>query len=51
MVVVGFGKSCEAVIDEEVKDVRITDRKTAVVKLVFDEEWKLESVLVNDVYV
>jgi len=51
MVVVRFGKNCEAVIDEEVRDVRITDGRTAIVKLVFDEEWKLESVLVNDTYV
>jgi len=51
MVVVKFGRGCEIIIDEEVKDVRISDGKTAIVKLVFDESWKLESVLVNDTYV
>jgi len=51
MVVVKFGRNCEAVIDEDVRDLRITDGKTAIVKLVFDENWKLESVLVNDTYV
>jgi len=38
MVVVRFGRSCEAVIDEEVRDVRISDGRTAVVKLVFDDD-------------
>ena len=51
MVVVRFGKSYEAVIDEGVRDVRITDGRTAVVKLVFDENWRLKDVLVNDTYV
>jgi len=51
MVVVKFGEGCEAIIDEEVRDVRISDRKPAIVKLVFDEEWKLKDVLVNDIYV
>lgn len=39
------------IVDEEVRDVRITDGRTAVVKLVFDEEWKIREVLVNDKYV
>ena len=51
MVVVRFGKTCETIIDEEVKDVRITDGRTAIVKLVFDENWRLKDVLVNDTYV
>ena len=51
MVVVRFGRNCEAVIDEEAMDVRITDGRTAIVKLVFDEEWNLEDLLVNDIYV
>jgi len=51
MVVLRFGRGCEAIIDEEVKDLRISDGKTAIVKLFFDEAWKLESVLVNDIYV
>ena len=51
MVVVKFEEGCEAIIDEEVKEVRISDGRTVVVKLVFDEEWGLESVLANDVHV
>ena len=51
MVVVKFGRNCEAVIDEEVKDVRISDGKTAIAKLVFDEEWNLEDIFVNDLYI
>ena len=51
MAVVRFGKDCKVIVDEEVRDVRITDGKTAVVKLVFDEEWKIREVLVNDKYV
>jgi len=51
MVVVRLGRGCEIIIDEEVKDVRISDGKIAIVKLVFDENWVLESVLVNDIYV
>ena len=51
MVAVRFGKDCKVVLDEKVKDVRITDGRTAVVKVVFDEGWKIREVLVNDVYV
>ena len=51
MVVVRFGKDCKVVVDEEVKDVRITDGRTAIVKVVFDEGWKIREVLVNDKYV
>ena len=51
MVVIRFGERCEAIIDEEVKDLRISDGKTAITKLLFDENWKLESLLVNDTYV
>ena len=51
MVVVRFGKDCKVIVDEEVRDVRITDGRTVIVKLVFDEEWKIKEVLVNDVYV
>ena len=51
MVVVRFGERCEAIIDEEVKDVRISDGKTAIAKLVFDERWNLQAILVNDIYV
>jgi len=51
MVVVRFGRGCEIIIDEEVRDVRISDGKTAIVKLVFDEGWNLEAILVNDIYV
>ena len=51
MVVVRFGEDCKVLLDEKVKDVRITDGRTAIVKLVFDEEWKIKEVLVNDVYV
>ena len=51
MAVVRFGKDCKVIVDEEVRDVRITDGRTAVVKLVFDEEWKIKEVLVNDKYV
>jgi len=51
MVVVRFGEDCKVLLDEKVKDVRITDGRTAIVKLVFDEEWKIREVLVNDVYV
>jgi len=46
-----LGEGCEAIIDEEVKDVRISDCKTAIVKLVFDEGWNLQAILVNDIYV
>ena len=51
MAVVRFGGECKAIIDEEVRDARITDRRTAIVKLVFDEERNLEDVLVNNIYV
>ena len=51
MAVVRFGKDCKVIVDEEVKDVRITDGRTAIVKLVFDDGWKIREVLVNDVYV
>ena len=51
IVIVRFGKNCEAVIDEEIRDVRVSDGKTAIAKLVFDEEWRLKDVLVNDIYV
>jgi len=51
MVVVRFGRGCEAIIDEEVRDLRISDGKTAIVKLVFDEGWNLQAILVNDIYV
>ena len=51
MVAVRFGKDCKAIIDEEVRDVRISDGRTAIVKLVFDEDWNLKDVLVNDIYV
>ena len=51
MAVVRFGKECKVIVDEEVKDVRITDGKTAIVKVVFDESWKIREILVNDVYV
>ena len=51
MAVVRFGKDCKVIVDEEVRDVRITDGRTAIVKLVFDEEWKIREVLVNDKYV
>jgi len=45
-----FGR-CEAVIDLDVRDLRVTDQRTAVVKLVFDEDWKLRKILVSDIYV
>ena len=51
MVAVRFGKDCKVVLDEKARDVRITDGRTVIVKLVFDEEWKIKEVLVNDVYV
>jgi len=51
MVVVKFGEGCKAIIDEEVRDVRISDGRIAIVKLVFNENWFLEAVLVNDIYV
>ena len=51
MVVVRFGEDCKVLLDEKVKDVRITDGRTAIVKVVFDEGWKIREVLVNDVYV
>ena len=51
MVVVKFGRGCEIIIDEEVKDVRISDGKTAITKLVFDDDWNLQAILVNDIYV
>ena len=51
MAVVRFGKDCKVIVDEEVRDVRITDGRTAVVKLVFEEDWKIKEVLVNDKYV
>ena len=51
MVAVRFGKDCKAIIDEEVRDVRVSDGRTAIVKLVFDEDWNLKDVLVNDIYV
>ena len=50
MVVVRFGEDCKVLLDEKVRDVRITDGRT-VVKVVFDEGWKIREVLVNDVYV
>ena len=49
--VVRFGEGCEIIIDEEVRDVRISDGRIAIVKLVFNENWFLEAVLVNDIYV
>jgi len=51
MVVVKFGGGCEIVIDEEVRDVRISDGRTAIAKLVFDGGWHLQAILVNDIYV
>ena len=51
MVVVRFGRGCKIIIDEEVRDVRISDGKTAITKLVFDEGWNLQAILVNDIYV
>ena len=51
MVVVRFGRVCEIIIDEEVRDVRISDGRTAIAKLVFDEGWNLQAILVNDIYV
>ena len=51
MVVVRFGKECKVLLDEEVRDVRIMDGRTVVVKVVFDEGWEIREVLVNDVYV
>ena len=48
MVVVRFGEDCKVLLDEKVRDVRITDGRT-VVKVVFDEGWKIREVLVNDV--
>ena len=51
MVVVRFGRGCEIIIDEEVRDVRISDGKMAITKLVFDEGWNLQAILVNDIYV
>ena len=36
MVVLKFGRGCEIIIDEEVKDVGISDGRTAIAKLVFD---------------
>jgi len=51
MVVVRFGRGCEIILDEEVRDVRISDGRTAIAKLVFDEGWNLEAILVNDIYV
>ena len=49
MVAVRFGKECEVVLGEEARDVRVTDGRTAVAKLMFDEDWKISEVLVNDV--
>ena len=49
MVVVRFGEDCKVLLDEKVRDVRITDGRTAVVKVVFDESWKIREILVNDV--
>jgi len=51
MVVVRFGEDCKVLLDEKARDVRVTDGRTAVVKVVFDEGWKIREVLVNDVYV
>jgi len=51
MVVVRFGRGCEIIIDEEVRDLRISDGRTAITKLVFDEGWNLQAILVNDIYV
>ena len=51
MVAVRFGKECEVVLDEEFRDVRISDSRTAIVKVVFDEDWKIREVPVNDIYV
>ena len=51
MAVVRFGEDCKVLLDEKVRDVRITDGRTAIVKVVFDEGWKIREVLVNDVYV
>ena len=39
-----FGKECEVVLDEEFRDVRISDSRTAIVKVVFDEDWKIREV-------
>ena len=50
VVVVRFGKSCGVIIDEGGRDVRVTDARTAVVKVVFDEDWKVGEVLVNGKY-
>jgi len=43
MVVVRFGERCEVIIDEEVKDLKISDGKMAIVKLIFDEEMEFRS--------
>jgi len=51
MVVVRFGEDCKVLLDEKARDVRVTDGRTAIVKVVFDEGWKIREVLVNDVYV
>ena len=51
MVAVRFGKGCEIVLDEEFRDVRVSDGRTAIVKVVFDEDWKIREVPVNDIYV
>ena len=51
MVLIKLWESCEAIIDEEVKDVRITDGKIAIVKPVFDENQTLEGALINDIYI
>jgi len=51
MAVVRFGEECKAVIDEEVRGVKVSDGRTAIVKLVFNEDWKLREILVNDIYV
>jgi len=49
VVAVRFGKDCKVVLDEKARDVRITDGRTAIVKVVFDESWKIREILVNDV--
>jgi len=51
MVVVKFGGGCEIIINEEVKDARISDGRTVITKLVFDDNWNLQAILVNDIYV
>ena len=51
MVVVRFGKGCEVVLNEEIGDVRVSDGRMEIVEVVFDEDWRLREVLVNDIHV